>query len=108
MLNLIPVILNILYCIILHIPFYTDRIILPGGMTQTYKQSPADRLYTADMPYLLYLQYLFILIGLITSLLILFGMKQNALKTVRLISTVLSAVLFTVILFLASMNHPKY
>ncbi|MCR4585885.1 MAG: hypothetical protein K5686_09205 [Lachnospiraceae bacterium] len=101
-------ILNLIFVIILRTEIYTDRFNLPDGSTRELSCSPIDRLYTADLPILLYLQGAFMLICLITFLLYLTGIKTRIINIVQLIALIASLVMFIIIMIVCSSISPTY
>ncbi|MBR0461835.1 MAG: hypothetical protein IJJ00_03860 [Erysipelotrichaceae bacterium] len=108
LLNIISIIINFIYYVVLNAKLYTDRAVLPDGEMHHWQRSPIDRLYAADMPVLLYLQLAFIVISIVSALLLLFSVKNSTIKTVSLISTAASTVMFIIIMIFSAGIHVHY
>ena len=80
LLNILSIIVNVIYFIVLRTELYTDRAMLPDGNMREWQHSPIDRLYAADKPGLLYLQLLFAVVSVITGVLILFGVRNDIVR----------------------------
>ncbi len=106
--SIISIAVNLICFIILNIKLYTDRAMMPDGEEQEWSRSPIDRLDMADKQFLLYLFIISAVVSLVSSLLVIFGIKHKIVNTVRLISTILSTVIFIIILITANGIHPKY
>ena len=107
-LNIITIIANITYLVVMNLSLYTDRAVMPNGQVRTWQRSPVDRLNISDQRLFLYLELFFITISAVTALLLLFGVKSDVLKKVRLISFIGSTLLFIVIMIITSNTHVKY
>ena len=107
-LSIISVIANIAYIVILKTPIYTDRVRMPKGKTRVWHRSPVNRLYTADRPFLWKLQIVLVAVGIISSVLVFFGIRNSIVNIVRLLSLAASTAVFFVILSVTSKIHPRY
>lgn len=109
LLYIISVILNTVYFVILRMDLYVDTYNLPDGEMGEHHRSPIDSLYTADNPALLYLQLALMLASVATSLLMLFGVKNNVVKVIQIASTIGSTAMFVIILiYTGYFVHPRY
>jgi len=106
--SIISIILNVLYFVILNIPMYTDKAHMADGSVREWHRSPVDRLNISDMPWLFYLQIAISVICTVTSLLMMFGVKVKVVRTIQLISLIVSAIVFVAILIITSNSHAKY
>ena len=106
--TLISMIANILFCILLNVSFYTDRAPMPDGSFRQWRRSPADRLSLSGQSALLYLQFALAAVSVVTGILALCGVKSSTVRTVQLIASAASAVLFVVILIVTGNSHAKY
>ena len=68
----------------------------------------STRLGIADQTEWLYLQTAFAVVCLITSVLILVGIKNKYIKAIQLISTIAGAVTFAIIMIITSNQHARY
>ena len=88
---------------------YTDRYHLPDGEMGEHHRSPIDSLYTANNPELLHLQLFLMLISVVTSLLLLIGVKNKVVRIIQIISTIASTAVFVIILIYTEKSvKPKY
>ncbi|MCR5251869.1 MAG: hypothetical protein K6E50_14815 [Lachnospiraceae bacterium] len=107
-LSIISIVINTLFFIIMNIDLYTDRFTLPDEGLRVWKSSPIDRLDVAGNRFPLYLFLFFGIISIVSSVLFLFGLKHNAVKTIRLISTIASALMFIIVMIYSATVHPNY
>ncbi len=107
-LKILTVILNAVYVIVLNLDIYTDRAMMPNGQTREWRRSPIARLNISDQSTLLYVQLFLIAVSVISAVLLMFGIKNDILKKVWIISSVLSAVMFVIIMIVTSNTHAEY
>ena len=106
--SLISIVVNIVYCVVLNLTLFTDRAVLPGGKVQEWKHSAIGRLGLSGQSALVYLQLFFTAVSLVTSGMLLFGVKNSTVKTIQLASTIASTVMFLVVMIAAGFVHAKY
>ena len=106
--NMIAVIINAAFAAILNMNLYTDRAMMANGEVREWHRSPAARLSLSDQSVLLYLQLAFAAVSVITSIMMIFGADNKTIKTVRLVSTATSALMFIVIMIVTSNTHVNY
>ena len=106
---IISVLVNIVYYIFLRIDLFTDSYHLPGveGMVVN-RRNAIDSLFHADMNGLINIEMLFMVVSIISSVMMLFGMSSSALRTVQRVSTIASTVVFVVIMIAAGNVHLTY
>ena len=102
LMNVLFIIANIAFFIVLNMEFYTDRAVMPTGEVREWHRSPIDRLNIADQSLLLYLQIILAAVSIITGVLLMFGIHSDIVKKIQLITTIGSAVLFIVIMIVTS------
>lgn len=107
-LRILTVIVNAVYVIVLNLDIYTDRAMMPNGQTREWHRSPIARLNISDQSALLYVQLFLIAVSVISAALLMFGIKNDILKKVWIISSVLSTVMFVIIMIVTSNTHAKY
>ena len=107
-LSIISIIVNVVFFVVLKLNLYTDRAVLGDGTTREWQRSPLDRLYVADKQPLFYLQVFLAAVSIITSILVLVGVKNSIVKIVQIVSTIASVILFVIIMIVAGNIHPKY
>ena len=107
-LYILSVIENIAFFMIMRIELYTDRYHLPDGEMGENKRSPLDSLYHADQSWLAKLEFVFMLVSIVTSVLMFFGVKNNIVKTVQIVATAASTIGFIIIMIYAGNVHLKY
>ena len=108
LLSIISIIINVLFFVVLNVKKFTDKSVLPGEGSRTWHNSAIDKLNAADMNWLLYLQIFFAAVSVITSALYMFGIRNNVVKIIRLVSLIGSAIVFAVIMVVSLTTHPKY
>lgn len=108
MMRILTIIADIIYIIVLNTAFYTDSAMMPDGKMRHWQRSPLSRLNLSDMSYLYYLQLLCIAVSVVTAVMLLFGMKSETLKKVWIISSIISALVFVIILIVTANSHAKY
>ena len=106
--SIIAILANILFFVILKLNIYTDTAILPGGQTSIFQRSAFDSLFAADLSFLLYIQIICAAVSVISSVLVIIGVKFWLIRKIRNISTIVSAVLFVIILIVTGFIHPKF
>ena len=107
-LSILSIVANIVFMVMLKLELFTDRATLPDGETRTYTWSAFDRLSAADKNWLGYLQIALVAISVISSILVLVGIKNNVVKIIQLVSMICSAVMFAVIMIVSVNTHPAY
>ena len=106
---IVSIIINTVYLYVLRMDLYTDRYHLPDGEMGEHHRSPIDSLYTANNPELLHLQLFLMLISVVTSLLLLIGVKNKVVRIIQIISTIASTAVFVIILIYTEKSvKPKY
>ena len=108
LLCIISIAANVAFFFVLNARLYTDRAVLPDGGYREWRRSPIDRLYISDMRALLYLQIALAAVSVISGVLVLFSVKSSAVRTVWLVSTIASALMFVVILIVTGNSHVRY
>ena len=106
--NILSIIANIVYFVVLNLEIYTDRAPMPGGEIREWRRSPFGRLGVADDMVLVYLQILFAAVSIISSVLLMFGAGNERLRKVQRVSTIASTAVFIIIMIVTSMIHAKY
>ena len=108
LLAIISIVVNIAYFVVLNIELYTDYAIMPTGEVREWHRSPVTRLNISDQSFLLYLQIALAAVSVITSVLLLFGVRSSIIKTIQLISTIGSTVMFIIIMIVTANSHAHY
>lgn len=108
LMSILFIIINIAYFVVLNINIYTDRAMMPTGEIREWHRSPIARLNIADQSFLIYLQIVFAAVSIITSVLFLFGVRNNIIKIIQLVSTIGSTIVFIIIMIVTSNLHAKY
>ena len=108
LITILSIILNIAYFVVLNLNIYTDRAMMPTGEIREWHRSPVTRLNIADQSFLIYLQIVFAAVSIITSVLFLFGVRNNIIKIIQLVSTIGSTIMFNIIMIVTSNLHAKY
>jgi TRAP-type uncharacterized transport system fused permease subunit len=108
LISIISIIANVLFFVVLNINFYTDRTSFPDGSVREDQRSPLGRLELSDQRYLFYLQTALAAVSIIMSVLVLFGVKNNAVKLIRNISSAASLIVFIIIIIATGNTHAKY
>ena len=106
--SIISIVLNIGYFIVMRVEMYTDRAMMATGEMREWHRSPIDRLRIGGRSWILYLWLVLAVVSVITSILMLCGVKQSVVKTVQLVSTVASTVMFAVIMIVTGNTHVNY
>ncbi|MBQ1341869.1 MAG: hypothetical protein IIY33_05230 [Erysipelotrichaceae bacterium] len=108
LLSIISVAVNVAYYLIMNLEIYTDRGMMPNGQVREWKRSRISRLNMSGRTWLLYVQLFFAVICIITSLLIIFGVKNMVIRKIQLISMIASTVMFAVIMFVSGNTFVNY
>ena len=104
------------YMFLMHRNIYTDVLRTPlinaDGEPETIlvekHVNAAHRLVTANLSWLYYLEMALAIVSVVCSLLLLFGVKSDAVKKIQIISSVLALAGFIAVLVIAGGNTPKY
>ena len=108
LMNIVPIVLNAVFFIVLNTEFYTNKAMMPNGQYREWHRSPVNRLYIADQSFLYYLQIVLAAVSVITAILLLFGVRSDIIKKIRLIATIGSVLVFVIIMVVTSNTHVKY
>lgn len=108
LLSIVSLVVNIAFFAVMNLELYTDRARMPNGGVREWHRSPIARLHISDRSALLYLQLAFAAVSVITAVLVLFGVKNSVVKTIRLVSTIASAIMFAVIMIVTGNAHVNY
>ena len=108
LISIISIIANTIFFVVLNLNIYTDRTTFPDGSTREWQRSPLARLELSDQRYLFYLQIAVAAVSIITSILVLCGVKNSAVKIIRNVSSIASVIVFIIIIIATSNTHAKY
>jgi hypothetical protein len=108
LMSILFIIINTAYIVVLNTNIYTDRAMMQTGEIREWHRSPIARLNIADQSFLIYLQIVFAAVSIITSVLFLFGVRNNIIKIIQLVSTIGSTIVFIIIMIVTSNLHAKY
>lgn len=108
LLSILSIIANAAFIIILNLSIYTDRAMMADGQMREWHRSAISRLYVADQPWLLHLQLAFMAVSMITAILMIFGVRGDAIRLVWIISSIASLIMFIVIMIVTSNIHVHY
>ncbi len=107
-LSIVSIIANIGFFVMFKLELFTDHATMVDGSEREYQRSIIDRLEVCDRRELLYLQIFLALVSVITSILILCGIKNNIVKIIQLVSSIASLIMFIIIMIVAAGTHPTY
>ena len=107
-LSIVSIIANIAFFVLVKLELFTDHASFPDGSEREYQRSVIDRLEVCDRRELLYLQLFLAAVSIITSILVLCGIKNNIIKVVQLVSSIASLIMFIIIMIVAVTTHPTY
>ncbi|MBO4819524.1 MAG: hypothetical protein J5528_05225 [Firmicutes bacterium] len=108
LLSIISIIANIAYTAVLNIAFYTDRAMMPDGHYREWHRSPVSRLSAADESWLYHLQIILVAISIVSSVLVLIGVKNRTVRIVQTVSLIASTVMFVIIMIVTNNIHVHY
>ena len=108
LLNILFIAADIAYCVILNADIYTDRFTLPDGILRKLEVSPAHRLFSADMPLLLYLAYVLAAVSAAAAILFLAGVRNKAVRTASVVCFILSTLAFAAAMAVSAGIHVHY
>ena len=108
LLSILSILVNVVFLIVLNLALYTDRAMMPTGEIREWHRSPVSRLAIADQSILFYIQLALVAVSIVSSALILFGVRADIVRKIQLISLIASAVMFIVIMIVTSNSHAKY
>ena len=108
MMAILSMIANAAYLVIRNIAFYTDRVKMPTGEIREWHRSPVTRLNLSGQSFLFYLQIVFAAVSILTSVLLLFGVRSSIIKTIQLVSMIGSTVIFVIIMIVTANSHVHY
>ncbi len=81
---------------------------MPTGEIREWHRRPITRLDISDQSFLVYLQIVLAAVSIITSVLFLFGVRSSKIRTIQLVSTIGSTIVFIIIMIVTSNLHAKY
>ena len=105
---ILSIIVNIVYFVVLNLKLYTDRATMPTGDVREWHRSPVARLSISGQSYLFYLQIVLVAVSILTSALLLFGVRSSIIKTIQLVCTIGSTVMFVIIMIVTANSRTKY
>ena len=105
---ILSIIANVAYLVILNIAFYTDRVKMPTGEIREWHRSPVTRLNLSGQSFLFYLQIVLAAVSILTSGLLMFGVRSSIIKTIQLVSMIGSTVIFVIIMIVTANSHVHY
>ena len=108
MMAILSMIANAAYLAILNIAFYTDRVKMPTGEIREWHRSPVTRLNLSGQSFLFYLQIVLAAVSILTSVLLMFGVRSSIIKTIQLVSMIGSTVIFVIIMIVTANSHVHY
>ena len=108
MMTILSMIANAAYLVILNIAFYTDRVKMPTGEIREWHRSPVTRLNLSGQSFLFYLQIVLAAVSILTSVLLMFGVRSSIIKTIQLVSMIGSTVIFVIIMIVTANSHVHY
>jgi len=108
LMSIVSIIVNVVYLIVLNTAFYTDRATMPTGDVREWHRSPVARLNISGQSFLFYLQIVLAAVSMITGVLFLLGVRSSIIKTIQLVSTIGSTVMFMIIMIVTSDSHAHY
>ena len=108
MMAILSMIANAAYLVILNIAFYTDRVKMPTGEIREWHRSPVTRLNLSGQSFLFYLQIVLAAVSILTSVLLLFGVRSSIIKMIQLVSMIGSTVIFVIIMIVTANSHVHY
>ena len=108
LMTILSIIVNIAYLVILNTSFYTDRVKMPTGEIREWHRSPAARLSISGQSFLFYLQIVLAAVSIIAGVLLLLGVRKSIIKTIQLVGTIGSTVMFVIIMIVTANSHAKY
>ena len=77
LMNILSIIVNIAYLVVLNLAFYTDRVKMPTGEIREWHRSPVTRLSISNQSFLFYLQIVLAAVSIITSVLLFLGFQKS-------------------------------
>ena len=108
MMAILSMIANAAYLVILNRAFYTDRVKMPTGEIREWHRSPVTRLNLSGQSFLFYLQIVLAAVSILTSVLLMFGVRSSIIKTIQLVSMIGSTVIFVIIMIVTANSHVHY
>ena len=108
MMAILSMIANAAYLVILNIAFYTDSVKMPTGEIREWHRSPVTRLNLSGQSFLFYLQIVLAAVSILTSVLLMFGVRSSIIKTIQLVSMIGSTVIFVIIMIVTANSHVHY
>ena len=108
MMAILSMIANAAYLVILNIAFYTDRVKMPTGEIREWHRSPVTRLNLSGQSFLFYLQIVLAAVSILTSVLLMLGVRSSIIKTIQLVSMIGSTVIFVIIMIVTANSHVHY
>lgn len=107
-LSIISIIANAVFLVVLNMSIYTDRTLFPDGSVREWQRSPVARLALSDETYIFYIQIAISAICIISSILVMCGVKNKVVKIFQIVSLIASVIMFVAIMILTDNMHAKY
>ncbi len=108
LMTILSIIVNIAFFVVLNMNIYTDRAMMPNGEIRKWHRSPITRLNIGGQSFLIYLQILLAAASVVSSVLFLFNVRSSMIKTIQLVSTIGSAIVFIIIMIVTANSHVHY
>ena len=81
---------------------------MPTGEIREWHRSPVTRLNLSGQSFLFYLQIVLAAVSILTSVLLMFGVRSSIIKTIQLVSMIGSTVIFVIIMIVTANSHVHY
>jgi hypothetical protein len=107
-LQIISIVLNIVFCIVLNLNLYTDSAMMPTGQMRYWKRSPLTRLNIMGRHEFAYVQFAFAALSAVTAIMIIAGVKSSLVRKIWIAGTLASTAVFIIIMVMTSNSHAKY
>ena len=108
LLSILSILVNVVFLIVLNLDLYTDRAMMPTGDIREWHRSPVSRLAIADQSILFYIQLALVAVSIVSSALILFGVRADIVRKIQLLTLSAAAVMFIVISIVTSHSPAEY
>ena len=108
LLNVASIVANVLFFLIMNMQIYTDRAKMPNGETRTWRRSPISRLSISGRTWLVWLQFVFAVLSVVTCILVMCGVKTRVIRIVQTAATVGSAIMFIAVMIVSGDTHVNY
>ncbi len=108
LMSIIAFVANAVFYLLLNREIYVDRALMPDGGYREWHRSAVTRLRISGQTWILYLELAFMAVSIISSVLVILGVKAGAVKVIQLVSLMAVTVMFIIIMIVTANQNVRY